>query len=72
MEALQMKINPKVTLDRIVEAVQRQQTTLDNPGFCIACSEEAEGIDPDGRKCKCEFCGEAAVYGAEELLLMLA
>lgn len=51
-----------------MEAVQRRQTTLDNPGFCIACGEEAMGCEPDAREYECESCGKMTVYGAEELL----
>lgn len=69
-----MKAHPSITIDRIIEAVERHQTTLDNPGFCLACGEEVEGVEPDARKyeCECECCGEKKVYGAEELLLMVA
>jgi hypothetical protein len=67
-----MKIHafhPDITVDRVMEACNRQMTTLDNPGFCIACGEEADGCEPDARGYKCEACGENKVYGAEELLL---
>lgn len=65
------KIHPSITLDRIVEAVERRSPSLDNPGFCIACGEDAEGVAPDARHYRCEACGERAVYGAEELLPMM-
>jgi len=39
-------------------------------GFCLACKEHAYGIEPDARKYTCESCGEAEVYGIEELLIM--
>lgn len=42
----------------------------DSEGFCLACGEIADGIEPDARRCTCEACGEAKVYGAEELVLM--
>ncbi len=42
----------------------------DNSGFCLACGTEADGVEPDARKYKCESCGEPKVYGLEELLLM--
>ena len=60
----------KLTLDRILEACERWETTLDNPGFCVKCGDEADGIEPDACKCECESCGENAVYGAMELLVM--
>jgi len=65
------EVHPSLTLDVIVEAVERQHSSLDNPGFCVACGEEAEGCEPDARKYPCEYCEQKAVYGAEELLLYL-
>ena len=66
------KWHPSLTEDRILEACDRYQTTLDDPGFCIACGAEAEGVEPDARRYKCEVCGEMAIYGAEELLIRIA
>jgi hypothetical protein len=66
-----MKIHPDVTVDRVMEACERSMTTLDNPGFCIACGEEADGCEPDARGYECEACGENKVYGAEELLMRM-
>lgn len=67
-----MKIHPSVTIDRVLAAVERGATSLDNPGFCIVCGEDAEGVEPDARRYECESCGQRGVYGAEELLLNLA
>jgi hypothetical protein len=39
-------------------------------GFCLACGEEASGVEPDARKYTCESCGAAKVYGLEELCMM--
>ena len=44
--------------------------TLENPGYCVECGAERGGCEPDARGYECEACGKAAVYGAEELLLM--
>ncbi len=41
-----------------------------NMGWCLACGTEAYGVEPDARRYTCEDCGEAKVYGFEELLLM--
>ena len=57
-----------VLLDRVMEAVQAD----DNLGFCVACGAEAYGVEPDARGYKCEACGKPKVYGAQELLFMLA
>ena len=71
MRSLDMKIHPTVTLERITNAVERQRTSLDDPGFCAACGAEAGGVEPDTRRYECEGCGVHAVYGAEELLIRL-
>ena len=64
-------LHKSVTPERIVDACHRQMTTLDNPGLCVACGEDADGCEPDARKVTCECCGEEAVYGAQELLLLI-
>lgn len=66
-----MKAHPSITQDRVEEAVMRRMTSLDNPGFCVACGEEADGCEPDARRYECEFCGEHKVYGADEILMMM-
>ena len=66
-----MKYHPSITRDRVFDAVERHQTSLDNPGFCLACGTDIEGVEPDARRYECEACGERSVYGAEELLFRL-
>lgn len=66
-----MKIHASITPERVLEAVERQMTTLDDPGFCVACGLEVHGVEPDARRYQCEACGEAKVYGAAELLMTL-
>lgn len=63
-----MKINPKVTLERVMAAVEEDESI----GFCLACGEEAYGVEPDARNYQCESCGEKCVCGAEDILLILA
>jgi len=58
---------PKITIDRILEAVESGE----DMGFCLACGDEAYGVEPDARKYECASCGKDKVYGAEELLLMV-
>ena len=67
-----MKLHPSVTLERVEAAVERHNSSLDNPGFCVKCGADAEGVEPDAREYECESCGEPGVYGAEELLMVLA
>lgn len=64
-----MKMHPSLTVERITGAVERETTSLDNPGFCLVCGVEAEGCEPDARKYTCEHCGAQEVYGAAELLM---
>lgn len=51
----------------------RLQPALDadeSLGFCLACGEEADGVEPDARNYTCESCGKPEVFGAEEILIM--
>lgn len=64
-----MKKHPSITAERVMEAVEREMTTLDNPGFCVACGADADNCEPDARNDTCEECGEDKVFGAAELLL---
>ena len=66
-----IKAHASVTEERIVTAVEATRRSLDNPGICICCGADAEGVEPDARKYECESCGEPGVYGAEELLLSI-
>lgn len=66
-----MKMHKSITQDRIIEAIERSYSSTDNPGFCVACGEDANGVEPDARKYECESCGEFAVYGAEELAFLV-
>lgn len=65
-------VDASVTLDRVIEACHRHDRTLDNPGICIACGADADGVEPDARQAPCDECGDPAVYGAQELLLHMA
>ena len=67
-----MKMHPSITAERVHDACRARMTTLANPGFCVACGAEAEGVEPDAREYECEACGELAVYGADELLFEIA
>ena len=60
-----MATHKSITLARVLDAVERSNTGLDNPGFCKACGNEQEGCEPDARDYECEACGEAQVDGAE-------
>jgi len=63
-----MKIHESITSERIIAGCE----SGDYMGFCIACGDEAYGVEPDARRYTCESCDEPGVYGAEELLLMTA
>ena len=65
-------IHPSITAERVADAVERELATLDNPGFCLACGAETDGCEPDAEQYACDSCGEAAVYGASEILIAIA
>ncbi len=63
-----MRIHHSITQDRVIDAVKAEMFTLANPGFCVACGEDADGCEPDARNYECECCGEHKVYGAAEIM----
>jgi len=63
-----MKMHASITADRVCEAVERGNTSLDNPGFCVVCGNEQDGCEPDATNIECEVCGSPSVHGAEDLL----
>jgi hypothetical protein len=67
-----LTIHKSVTLDRVMNLVESQFDSLDNPGICLACGEDAYGCEPDMRDGTCEGCEADRVYGAEEILFMIA
>lgn len=67
-----MKIHKSVTVERVTDAVEQAMRDCENPGFCLVCGADADGCEPDARGYVCEECGRPAVYGAEEVLLMIA
>lgn len=56
----------KISQARLLAALEND----DNEGFCLACGADAYGVEPDARRYPCEECGQKAVYGAEEILMM--
>lgn len=67
-----MNIHESVTTEKVMAAVEDSHTGLSNPGFCVECGAETDGVEPDARKYECGACGAMAVYGAEELLFHLS
>jgi hypothetical protein len=59
--------NPmKIQYDELMAAVESDECL----GFCLACGDQAFGVEPDARKYECESCGAHQVYGAQEILMM--
>ena len=52
-------VHPSITPERIIDAVERCMTTLDDPGFCLHCGTDADGCEPDARHYKCDSCGSS-------------
>ena len=49
------------------EYIERSEN---NEGICLACLEEAYGVEPDARNYTCEACGWNEVFGLDELMIM--
>ncbi len=54
----------------LTEQEYRHLTSVDMPGFCLACGIDVDGVEPDARGYRCESCSMPKVYGLEELLMM--
>ena len=67
-----MTIHKSINPDRIAALAEESMFGTSNPGICISCGDECEGVEPDARRYECESCGERGVFGAKELLMMLA
>lgn len=52
------------------KAFERRAMSGDGTGLCIACGQEASGVEPDARRYTCESCSAPKVFGLEELVLM--
>jgi rRNA maturation endonuclease Nob1 len=64
-------LHPSITRAAVEAMITRHQRTLDNPGACTNCGKTYEDVDPDAQDDECEHCGELAVTGCENLLLIL-
>lgn len=51
------------------EWVEEAMHSDDSLGWCIACGDEAYGVEPDAERYCCEGCGEHAVFGAGNLVV---
>ena len=54
-----------VTAERVVEMVEAAISDMTSPGICLGCGQDADGVEPDARRYRCEDCRENKVYGAE-------
>ena len=64
-------IHHSITKTAVHEMIRRHRKALDNPGACTSCGKASEDVEPDAQDEECEFCGELAVTGCENLLLIL-
>lgn len=64
-----MKLHESITEERIEQGARESMFGEDMCGVCIACGEEAYGVEPDAEEYRCEACGQMKVYGWEQVLL---
>lgn len=67
-----MKLHPSITQDRVCDLVEEQLFGTSNPGICIACGADHDECEPDASEYECYKCKEHKVYGAEQILAMIA
>jgi Zn finger protein HypA/HybF involved in hydrogenase expression len=49
----------------LLEIIENDNAT----GFCLACGEFVDGVEPDLERADCPHCGSSKVYGAENLMM---
>ena len=57
------------SIEVLLEAAEENEQTCSSIGFCIACGERADGVEPDAEGYECEACGKDQVFGVEEMIL---
>ena len=56
---------------KIISVAQYRQANSASEGFCTACQDFTTGcVEPDAEDYECEACGECAVVGADQALLL--
>jgi len=63
------RIHRSVTEDRVHALCLRRLHSLDDPGICLGCGAEVDGVEPDARAYQCEHCGKPRVWGCDEVLI---
>jgi len=63
-----MPVTQAKILETAIEILERFE---DGMGVCAKCGYEQYGVEPDAEKYKCDDCGKRAVYGAEQIILLL-
>ena len=53
-----------------IEECMAANDGVNSPGFCLACGEFCDGVEPYACRYECDCCGEEKVYGIEQLVLM--
>lgn len=66
---MQIQPHPSVTMERIEDAFVDAWSTL---GICVACGADQNGVKLDARRRRCNTCTRHAVYGAQELLMLMS
>jgi len=60
--------HPSISDNDVMTAVEEGMCGLASPGFCNACGDPCDGVEPDAQNYECETCGEHEVFGAEEFI----
>jgi hypothetical protein len=57
---------PRLSMDELGNLMLDHADT----GWCVACGQEVDGVEPDARKYPCQSCNQDAVFGLQELVIM--
>lgn len=64
-----MKLHESINIERLAALATQNFISCTNYGVCIACGEEANGVEPDSRDSLCDHCHTRNVWGVDEIIL---
>lgn len=69
-ERLPKDIDVDLPLYLSIDSDEYERKCDEYEGICIKCGRWRENVEPDAEKYECYDCGENAVYGAEQAVLL--
>jgi len=67
-----MSLPSNLTMEILESALRESLFGMRSIGFCMACGEEHDHVEPDAKNYECNSCGEMEVCGVTYLYMCFA